>query len=190
MRLFDRKRIERPGGKTFQEVIHERRSIRHFLDMGLQEETVMRIFDAANAAPSAGNLQAYEIVVVTDAYTKARLREASLNQKFVEEAPVDLVFFANLMRSALKYRERGTGLYCVQDATIAATYAMLAATDAGLGSVWVGAFNEIEVSRILQAHAHQRPVAILCIGYIGKEPGPTRRRELTDLVHNEKIEHP
>lgn len=86
-------------------------------------------------------------------------------QAFIREAPVVLVFFALPLGSMKKYGSRGNDLYCIQDATIACTYAQLAATDLGLGSCWVGAFDDYEVRKYLKADWSWKPVAILPIGY-------------------------
>jgi nitroreductase len=81
-----------------------------------------------------------------------------------------------------RYGKRAEKLYSVQDATIACTFAMLAATAMGLGSVWVGAFEPDEIRRIIGAPAKVCPVAILPIGYAAERPDPPERRPLEDLV--------
>jgi nitroreductase len=164
------------------DVIANRRSVRAYQPKPVEPEALARILEAANRAPSAGNLQAYEIVVVREAAARARLARAALGQDFVAEAPLALVFCADAWRSAAKYGDRGRSLYGIQDATIAATHALLAATALGLGSVWVGAFDDRAVAEVIGAPDHARPVAILSIGYPGESPRPTGRRDLKDLV--------
>ena len=107
---------------------------------------------------------------------------ASYEQEFIAQAQTALVFCAHPARSAGKYGERGIALYCVQDATIACAYAQLAATALGLASVWVGAFNDEMVSTAIGVSEDLRPVAILPIGYPGKQPKIRPRRALSDLV--------
>jgi nitroreductase len=148
----------------------------------LDSGKVEQVLAAANAAPSAGNLQAYEIFRFTAREDRAALARAAFEQYFVLQAPVVLVFCANPARSAHKYRERGERLYSVQDATIACTFAMLAAVDLGLGSVWVGSFDDDAVRRAV-GREDLVPVAILPIGYPAEEPPPTPRRPLVDIVH-------
>jgi len=164
------------------EAIQRRRSVRAFAPQAVEAEKVTRILKAANAAPSAGNLQGYEIYRITPGKERAALARAALNQLFIAQAPVVLVFCANPARSAAKYRERGTRLYAIQDATIACAFAMLAATALGLGTVWVGAFDDVAVQKVLGTR-DLLPVAILPIGYAAEEPEPTPRRSLSDLVH-------
>ncbi len=167
----------------FSEVVQTRHSIRAFQARPVEEEKIQKILEQVRLAPSAGNLQAYEIYRVVSPRARAALARAA-DQSFVAEAPVVLVFFANPGRSARKYGARGKELYALQDATIAATYAMLAATDLGLGTVWVGAFDDAGVTAAVGAPGHWVPVAILPIGYAAQTPEATPRRALADLVHN------
>lgn len=166
----------------FFEVIRNRHSIRGFTAQTIEPEKIQAILNAANAAPSAGNLQGYEIFAVTNRNVLSALMRASYEQEFIAQAPIALVFCAHPARSAVKYGERGVNLYCVQDATIACAYAQLAATALGLASVWVGAFNDAMVSAAIGVSKDLKPVAILPIGYPGKEPKIRPRRELSDLV--------
>ena len=168
------------------ELVERRHSVRAYLPKHVEDEAVQAILSAANHAPSAGNLQAYEIYLVTQSSQRADLAKAALGQDFLAQAPLILVFCAHPARSAQRYGMRGADLYAVQDATIACTFAMLAATARGLASVWVGAFKEEAVHRVIQAPPEYRPVAILPIGYAAESPGATPRRSLSDLVHKLK----
>ena len=165
------------------EVIHARQSIRLYTEQSIEDEKLQRILQAAADAPSAGNRQAYEIYLVRDLELRKQLVQAAGEQEFLAQAPVVLVFCTHPARNAERYAQRGETLYAVQDATIACTCAMLAVTAQGLGSVWVGAFDEQEVSRILGLPSDQRPVTLLPIGYAGEIPARRNRRSLEDLVH-------
>jgi nitroreductase len=99
------------------------------------------------------------------------------------QAPIVLVFCTHAGRSAIRYGDRGVDLYCVQDTTIACTFAMLAATALGLSTVWMGAFDEDEVRYIINAPRACRPVAMLPIGYAAESSRIPPRRSLHDLVH-------
>jgi nitroreductase len=167
----------------FFDVVQARQSIRAFVERAPEEEKLRKILETANQAPSAGNLQAYEIFVVRRVSDRKALARASLGQEFVAEAPVSLVFCAHPGRAAPRYGQRGTQLYALQDATIACTYAMLAATASGLATVWIGAFRDSEVRRAIRASEGVLPVAILAIGYPAEKPEPTPRRSIEDLVH-------
>lgn len=167
----------------FFDLIQTRCSVRLYQDTPVEPEKLQKILAAANLAPSAGNLQAYEIYVITDLKQKQGLVKAALGQEFLAQAPVDLVFCANPQRSAIKYGKRGVELYSIQDATIACTFAMLAAHALGLATVWVGAFQEEPVRQVANILAELLPVAILPIGYAAESPNPRSRRKLEDLVH-------
>jgi nitroreductase len=165
----------------FFEVIKHRHSVRSYQNKPVEEEKLIKIMEAVRSAPSAGNLQAYEVVVVLDPQKRMEVARWALNQWFIAEAPVVFVFFANPARSAIKYGKRGAELYCLQDATIACAYAQLSATALGLGTCWVGAFEEAGLKACLSAGRDWKPVAILTVGYPAEKPIPTPRRELEDI---------
>ena len=167
----------------FFDALKARHSIRAYADTPVEAEKLDRILEAVNRAPSAGNLQAFEIYLVTRADQRADLVAAASGQDFLAQAPLVLVFCAHAARSAERYGKRGIGLYCIQDTTIACTYAMLAATALGLSTVWVGAFDENAVSRIIDLPQAHRPVAMLPIGYAAEEPRIRGRRSLADFIH-------
>ncbi|MEM0017748.1 MAG: nitroreductase family protein [Candidatus Korarchaeum sp.] len=168
------------------DVLAERRSVRSYTGEEVSEEHLNIILEAACCAPSAGNLQAYEIVVVRDPERRKLLAKASYNQDFMVEASVHLVFLALPSRSAVRYGRRGEELYSLQDATIAATFAMLAAHALGYGTCWIGAFDDSRVMRVIEAPADRRPVAIIVIGKGRGEEGLTRRRKMGSFVFSER----
>lgn len=169
--------------KEFFEVVEARTSIRQFQPQPVEPEQLERILKAANRAPSAGNLQAYRIIIVTDPQMRGRLEAASGNQGSVAGAPVVLVFCACPSESAARYGARGKELYCVQDATIACAYAQLAVTALGLGSVWIGAVFEPDVIKdVLRLGEGLWPVALLPIGVPAEQPPRTPRRPLRETV--------
>lgn len=169
---------------NFFELTNARRSVRVYEPRPVEEEKLQKILEAASQAPSAGNLQAYSILVVRKPELRRALAHPALDQESLVQAPVLLVFFALQRMSAAKYRDRGGELFAVQDATIACAYAQLAATELGLGSVWIGAFNDDTVKHILKVEAEWRPVAMLPIGYPAESPKPAPRRSLKELVKN------
>ena len=149
----------------FSELLEKRRSVREYAETPVEKEKIEKIVNAAFAAPSAGNLQSYKIIIVRDKKAKEALSEAANSQKSILLAPVVLAFFADQSHSSKRYGVRGINLYAIQDATIAAAYAQLAAADLGLSSVWVGAFEPDKVSKILGAEQGEYPVALLPVGH-------------------------
>lgn len=169
------------------EAIKQRHSIRAYQRREVEAEKLQRILEAANNAPSAGNRQAYEIVLVRDDERKRELVKAAWDQTFIAEAPVVLVLLAAPDRNRERYAERGAQLYCVQDATIACAYAELAATALGLSCCWVGAYDDAAVAAAVGATGTLRPVAVLPIGYAAEQPEVRPRRALSELVHGEIV---
>lgn len=167
----------------FFNLIQTRRSVRQFTSQPLSEEALQQILAAANLAPSAGNLQAYEIYLVSGSRKKEELAQAAYDQEFLAQAPVVLAFCSHAERSRGRYGKRGAELYCLQDATIACTFAMLAAAALSLATVWVGAFDEEAVRRVIGAPPGVVPVALLPIGNAAEAPPPRPRRPLNELVH-------
>ena len=170
----------------FFDVLNERHSVRAYTSQSIESDKLQQILEAINRAPSAGNLQAYEVYLVCDEKRKTELAKSARGQDFLAQAPVVLVFCTNAARSAGKYGNRGTDLYCLQDATIACTFAMLAATTLSLSTVWVGAFDEEKARRAIEAPEGHRPVAMLPVGYPAEFPRNSPRRSLSDLLHIEK----
>lgn len=166
----------------FFETVRHRHSVRRYLNEPVEQEKLHAILEMACAAPSAGDLQAYQILVVQDPATRQHLSASAANQGFIAEAPVCLVFCSDNARSGEKYGERGATLYALQDTTIAAAYAQLAVVAAGLGSTWVGSFDETKVAELLALQSGLQPIAMLSVGYPAELPEPTRRRHLKDVV--------
>lgn len=148
----------------FDEVIKKRHSVRSYTTQIPPDSDIMKILKAADSAPSAGGLKSRKVFVVKDQCIKRELANAAHHQDFVAEAPIVLVFCANLDMIAT-YGRRGHDLYCIQDTSAAIENALLKATDLGLGSCWVGAFEEERISEICRLPTWLRPVALVTIGY-------------------------
>ncbi|MGA3108086.1 MAG: nitroreductase family protein [Candidatus Bathyarchaeia archaeon] len=164
----------------FVEVLTQRRSIRSYKPQPVEESKLKRIFEVVNLAPSAGNLQAYQVKVVRDQAKRTALSKAAYDAGFIVQAPICLVFCADPDRSAERYGERGSELYSVQDATIAGTFAMLAAVDLGLATVWIGDFDEEKVRQVLDVKSI-RPVAMFSLGYAAEQPAAAPRRAIEEI---------
>jgi len=167
----------------FFSTVRHRHSVRKFQpDMPIETEKLHAILEMACAAPSAGDLQAYQIFVVQNTADRAALGQAAQQQQFLAEAPACLVFCADPPRSASAFGERGSQLYALQDATIAAAYAQLAVVAAGLGSIWIGQFDEPQIREVLAFEPELIPIALLGLGYPAELPEPSARRRLDDIV--------
>ena len=167
------------------EAIKERRSIRAFTDEKVSEKDVERLIDAARWAPSAGNTQPLELVVVKDKEMKRKLSEAALKQTFIQKAPVVIVVCADLNRSSRGYGSRGKNLYSLQDTAAATENILLAAQELGLATCWVGAFRDKEVAKAVKAPKNMKPVAIVPVGHPAERPLAPPKRFVNEIVHYE-----
>ena len=168
------------------EAIKGRRSIRAFKPQDIPEETVEKLIDAARHAPSAGNIQSWEFVIARNPDTKKKLAQAA-HQAFIEEAPVVIAVCADEKRSSSGYGNRGETLYCIQDTAAAIQNILLTAYSLGLGTCWIGAFNENEAKKALKTPKGIRPVAMIPVGYPNKTPSQRGRRPLNQIVHHEEF---
>ena len=117
-------------------LIKRRKSIRSFKSEVVNEEDIYTLLEAARWAPSAGNKQPVEIVIVKSAEQKSKLVEGAYGQKFIEQVPVVFVVCANLDRSSARYGERGSTLYAIQDAAAATQNILLMATALKYGTTF------------------------------------------------------
>lgn len=164
--------------------LQSRSSVRKYRDEPVTREEVAYILKCAGTAPSAGNLESWDVVVVTDEETRTALAEAASGQEQVERAPVVFVVCANYVRSMSQYGERGI-LYGLEDATIACTYMMLAARAENLQACWTGAFDDDGVREILGLPPHTRPISLLAIGKGHPPAQHTDRMGIEEHVHND-----
>jgi len=167
------------------EAIKKRRSIRAFTPEDVSKEEIEKLLDAARYAPSAGNIQPWEFIVIRDFKIKRKLSIAALDQKFIEEAPVVIVVCANEMRSSRRYGNRGATLYCLQDTAAAIQNMLLTACALDLGTCWVGAFHEEDVRETLDVPKGVRPIAIISVGHPAEKPEIRFKRALSEIVHYE-----
>ncbi len=150
--------------ETF-DCIKSRRSVRKYDKKDVPNEIIGQIIFAGTQAPSAGNIQPWVFIVIKDEKIKKELSIAALRQDHVFKAPVVIAVAADLEKTGDKYGERGKILYSIQDTAVAIENMLLAAHDLGIGSCWVGAFEEEKVKEILNMSDRLRPVALITIGY-------------------------
>jgi len=155
------------------EAIERRTSVRSYDETPVAEEKIEALLKMCYSAPSAGDLHPYKVVVVMERARKAALASACHGQDFVAEAPVALVFFVDLRAAGQGYGRRGIELYSLLDVGAAIESMMLAAVDAGLGTCWVGAFDDQEVHELLDAPPDWRAVSVVSLG---RASGSVRRR--------------
>lgn len=165
------------------EAIRKRRSVRNFKDKQISDEVIGRLLDAFRWAPSAGNRQPWEVIVVDKEEKKSEIAKGAYSQNFIQKASHIFVICVNEKIGKSKYGERGIQLYALESVGAAIENLMLTATSLGLGSCWVGAFKEEEVKKIMDCPEEVRPVAIVPLGYPSKEPSPPFRYEINEFSH-------
>ena len=161
-------------------VMLNRRSQRKFENRDVEEWKLEMIFAAADTAPTAGGFQGFEIYHIKKQEVKNKLVQAANNQPYVN-APVVLVFCMNPSRVKMKFPSGTLKKFSIQDATLAAAYAQLAAHSLGLSSIWIGMIDERKVMETIGTDL--LPSSILCIGYPKKVLQPKPKRALSELIH-------
>jgi nitroreductase len=151
------------------EIIKGRRSIRRFQKKEIPKEIIEKLIEALIWAPSAGNLQSRKFYFVFNQEIKEKLAKAALDQRFISQAPLVIVGCTD-SEIEWKYGERGKNLYSICDVALSIQNLMLLAHDLGLGSCFVGAFDEKEVSKILNLPENLRPIVILPVGWPDEKP--------------------
>ena len=168
------------------EAIHARRTVRKFSDRQVEWDKVAQILEAGRAAPSAGNLQPWKFVVVSEKPKRRALADAALQQWWIETAPVLIVVVADVERTKQFYGLRGERLYVIQDCSAAIQNMVLAATALGVGSAWISAFEEEAVNRVLEVPSEARPQAIIALGYASEPAKEQMKNPLYNVVFLEK----
>jgi nitroreductase len=168
------------------ECIMTRRSIRNYLEVPVEWDKIGTILDAGRFAPSSGNIQDFKFVVVKDEGSRKAIADACLRQYWMSKAPVHIVVCSEIKKSTSFYGIRGERLYSIQNCAAAIENMMLAANALGLGTCWVGAFDENVLSRVLGIPDYIRPQAIITIGYYHEAPKTPQRFPLTTVAFLEK----
>ena len=157
-----------------------RRSQRKFDNREVEDSKVEMILAAADTAPTAGGFQGFEIYHVKRPDIKKKLVDASNKQPYVN-APVVLIFSMNPERIKMNFPPHILKKFSLQDATLAAAYAQLAAHALGLSSIWIGMIDEEKIMATL--NTKYVPSSILCLGYPQKILQPKPKRNLAGLIH-------
>ena len=167
----------------FYKLINTRRSVRRYGSRQVEEEKINRILDAARIAPSAANRQPWHFIVVRDAKQKQEIGKAYGKEWFLT-APV---LICACGESAKAWSRSFDGkIHMDVDIAIAMDHLILAATEEGLGTCWICAFDPKIARKVLDLPAGIEPIALTPIGYADDEPVPKARKKLEEIVHYEK----
>jgi nitroreductase len=165
------------------EAINKRRSIRKYKNTTIEEDKLDKILEAARISPSAANRQEWKFIVVKNQDIRNKLVEAANGQKFVGEAPVTIVACST---ESERIMPCGQHAYTV-DLSIAVSFMILEATELGLGTCWLGAYDEEAVKKILDIPKEIRVPAMFTLGYAEENPGPRPRKEVEEVLCLEKF---
>jgi nitroreductase len=169
------------------EAIKNRRSVRDYNPgKKVPKDAIEKIVEAARWAPSAGNQQPIEVVVVSEKEKRDKLAGASGNAPFLKDAPVALVVCVNHKKYTKGY-ENAVSFFMPMDASVAMQNMMLAAYALGLGTCWDSVLNKSVIKELLNIPVDVEPFSILGLGYSSKTPPkPPTRRNLEEMIHWDK----
>jgi len=162
----------------FQEVIRKRYSVRAYKPDDLPAEVIDKILEAARIAPTACNNQSFKLLVIKTASFKEELRKIYPQEWFVQ-APY-VIGICSISQEGWVRRDGKN--YAEVDAAIVMDHLILQATDLGLGTCWVGAFNPEAAREFLDLPAEMEPLAFTPLGYPADKPGIRRRKPMAELV--------
>jgi len=167
------------------EVIQKRRSVRKYKKDPIPEKALMRVLEAARLAPSGKNFQPWKFVIVKDKALKEKLAQASAGQFFMAEAPIIIVgcgFPDNCYAHMGRYMKSWS-----VDVTIALEHLILQAQEEGLGTCWIGSFEEEEVKAILNIPENVKVLALTPLGYPDEIPRFRRRKSLDEIISYDRF---
>ena len=157
---------------TVMQAIEARRSIRHYTEQPVTDEELLAVLEAGRLAPSARNLQGWHFTAVRDASLRGALCTACNGQQMVAEAPDALVVWAD------GERMMGCGQSAATvDCSIALSFMLLRATELGLGSCWLGAFDQNAVKQLLGLPQEAVVVAVSPLGHPAETPAARPRKD-------------
>ena len=160
------------------EAIKKRKSIRTYLEKEISEVVLKEILEAARLAPSASNRQPWKFVVIQNKELRKKLMLASRNQIFVAEAPAVIAGCATNISHVMP---NGVPSYPV-DIAIALEHISLQAAELGLGTCWIGAFDQKKVKEILHIPKEIMIVCLMTLGYPAKDSFKSTRKPLEDII--------
>jgi nitroreductase len=165
------------------EAINNRRSVRRYLDRPVEFEKITTILDAARKAPTAGNLQDWRFIIVSDRGLIKQVASYSIEQYWIQTAPLLIIVCAVPEKHEMYYGLRGKRLYNIQDCAAAIQNILLASTDLGLGSCWVGAFEEDKLRALFGIPVEVRPQAFVTLGYSDEVPKDRQLVPIENIVY-------
>ena len=157
-------------------------SVRNYSDKKVILKDVVKIMDVGRLGPAAGNIHTLKFILVEDKDKKEEVAHAAHEQHFIEKASYVIVVCSDTKQMVRSYGERGK-MYAKYQAGAAIENMLLKATDLGLGSCWIGAFDEEDIKKILKIPDEIDIEALLPIGYSASKKVERPRVQLHTIVH-------
>jgi len=184
---------ERPGFDLFDAIMN-RRTTRVFTQEPVEFERIAEIIQAGMEAPSSGNLQNWKFIIVTENSLLRELYNHTLEQEVFMTAPVGVIVCSDDATAEKHFGLRGKRLYSIQNCAACIQNMLLAATSFGLGSCWIGAFDEEKVDQMFNIPRGIRAQAVVLFGHPESEPEPKERKEIFHLLcfneYGERVRRP
>jgi nitroreductase len=160
------------------EAIRTRRSIRSYVSKDIEQEKLDQVLEAARLAPSGANRQAWKFIVVTDEGVRRKLAGITRGQDFIADAPVVIAAVATDPEVTTGSGEPAHRI----DVAIAVDHMTLAAHSLGLGTCWIGAFDQRGAERVLGVPGTAEVVVLLALGYCAREGVFRGRKSIEEIV--------
>lgn len=177
----------------FNDVVKNRSSVRNFSDKPVEQEKIRYVLECARQAPSWRNKQCWRFIVITNKETIHAVAKTTIINRWLKSAPVLIIACADPLESGTHNQME----YFLVDVSIAMEHIVLAATDVGLGTCWIGDFNEQKIKNLLQIPKRIRVVTLTPLGYSAGTRGivqriiqiftkGSKRKSLEEIIHYEK----
>ncbi len=167
---------------SFLELVQKRSSVRGYDPSPIADEDVNQVIEAGRLAPSAANQQPWHFIVTRGEATRRELREAYGKDWFCK-APVILTVCVEPSKAWTRHDGKN---YAFVDGAIAMDHMTLCATDLGLGTCWIAAFDPAKLRRILNLPDGIEPVAMTPLGRPAAPVLPKRRKATDEIVHRDR----
>jgi nitroreductase len=184
--------------QAFLDIIQSRASVRSFLKKDIPEEYILELLTSATLAPSSGNMQPWEFIVVREEEQKQALVKCTYfgyfskgenYQNWIADAGVIFIVCANLKRTCARYGESGKE-WAPIDVAASTENILLTATGLGLAGCWVGGFNEEKIKKHLKIPPYVKPIGMVPIGFPSGDTKRKYRMDLKWITHEGEYNNP
>lgn len=176
-----------------KQAIEQRRSVRKYKNVPVEEEKLKILLEAARLAPTGSNTQSGRFIVTRSAEMREKVAEVSHRQKWMTQAPLFISCIADICvripEGSFSVDETSPQFelkQCIRDVAIQAEHIVLQAEELGLSTCWIGWYNQEDIREVLEIPADKYVVCILVVGYADEKPSPRMRKAIEEIVHYEK----